>query len=213
MASQVLLAVLVDGLAERDVEILARPARMPLRAITHLQVVDAESLRELAGARRESRTGLLIHAQHAAIDAERRGHEGVSEQQALHFGQRKHASDDSVPLGDQVVGRVAEGPPEHVLPLGPMEERALGVSGDECIPGRPVRPGARAHAGSVRHRRPRRCGPSGSHPAGASGAPPWCPGSYSAAAGSAAARPRPAAARGRPPRDGSRTFPAAHRAR
>ena len=112
---------------------------MPAPAVAHLQVLDAEAAREVAGGSFERRVRVLVGRDDAAVDAERRRDQRVAEQQALHLGERQHADGLAVALGEQVMRAVAKRAVQHVLPLGQVEERALGVAVDEGVPRGAVR--------------------------------------------------------------------------
>ncbi len=76
---------------------------------------------------RAPRAASVVGRDDAAVDAERRRDQRVAEQQALDLGERQHADDLAVALGEQVMGAVAEGALQHVLPVGEVEEGAVGV--------------------------------------------------------------------------------------
>ena len=123
----VLLGIGVDRLAEGDVEILAGPVRVPALAIAHLEVIDAKLARQVAGRLLERRVGRVVGGDDAAVDAERRRDQGVAEQQALDLGERQHATDLAVALGEQVVRAVAEG--------ARAARPAIRRGGRTCLPG------------------------------------------------------------------------------
>ena len=109
-------------------------------------MVDAERLGEIRRGVDQRASGFGIGRRGAAVDGERQRDQRMAEQPALDLGQRQHADDVAVALGDEVVGAMAEDVFDDPAPADAVEEGRLGAAVDECIPrggvGRHERPDA-----------------------------------------------------------------------
>ena len=97
-------------------------------------MLDTHSFTKLSRGCVQRRDCLGLDRGRASVRTERQRHQRMSEQETLHFGERKHADDLIAPLGEKVMRAVAEAFFDDFLPPDAMEERRVGASVDECVP-------------------------------------------------------------------------------
>src|SRR6202158_3771817 len=131
---KVRLAVGRDRSAKRHVQLLARPPRAPRLAVSQLQMIDAEGLREVARRLNQGARGVGVAGRRAAVDAERQRNKRVTEEPALDFRQRQDADDLPATFGDAVVGTMAKDVLDDLAPADTMKEARLSARLDIRFP-------------------------------------------------------------------------------